>query len=75
MDDSKGMDEYMNIIHHCFDVHLSMAIFRLKGGCNYSELIGQEEQVQLINYVWPSNFGDGSVLISEMGVHISLEIW
>ena len=45
MDDPAGLDEYVNIVHHCFDVYLSMGILRLQGGCDFSQVIGQEEQV------------------------------
>ena len=45
MDDLAGLDEYVNIVHHCFDVYLSIGIMRLPGGCDYSKVIGQEEQV------------------------------
>jgi hypothetical protein len=53
MEDAEGLNEYMNIVHHCFDVYLSMGILRLKGGCDFSKVIGQEEQIAI-----PSD-GDG----------------
>ena len=47
MEDHAGMNEYLNIVHHCFDVYLSMAILRLDGGCDFSKLIA--EQQKLVN--------------------------
>ena len=47
MEDEQGLNEYMNIVHHCFDVYLSMGILRLKGGCDFSKIIGQEEQIAI----------------------------
>ena len=52
MDDPAGVDEYVNIVHHCFDVYLSMGILRLQGGCDFSQVIGQEEQVGKLEFTW-----------------------
>ena len=47
MSDEAGMNEYVNIVHHCFDVYLALAILRLDSGCDFSKVIGDEEQITI----------------------------
>ena len=37
------MNDYLNIVHHCFDVYLAMAILRLDGGCDFSKFIAEDK--------------------------------
>ena len=43
MEDESGLNEYLSIVHHSFDVYLSMAILRIEGGCNFSKYIGVQK--------------------------------
>lgn len=43
--DPEGVKDYINVIHHGFDIHMAMGILRLKHGCDYSGVIGREEQL------------------------------
>ena len=45
MDDLGSVPGYINVIHHGFDMRLAVGILRLKDGCDYSAVIGQEEQI------------------------------
>ncbi|XP_059080861.1 bumetanide-sensitive sodium-(potassium)-chloride cotransporter-like isoform X2 [Tigriopus californicus] len=43
--DLPGTEAYFNVIHHGFDLHLALGILRLPKGCDYSSVIGEEQQV------------------------------
>lgn len=45
LDDLGNLDSYFNIINQVFDMHLAVAILRLKDGCDYSSFIGKQEQI------------------------------
>ena len=45
MDDLNNVQSYINVIHHGFDMHLAVGILKLQDGCDYSAVIGQEEQI------------------------------
>ena len=47
MENEAGLNEYVNIVHHCFDVYLALAILRLDSGCDFSKVIGEEEQITI----------------------------
>jgi len=53
MTDLENVSGYINVLHHGFDVHLSVGILRLQDGCDYSALISKEEQI-----IIPENAGD-----------------
>ncbi|CAB4068337.1 SLC12A2 [Lepeophtheirus salmonis] len=46
LEDPKGLDEYISVLHHAFDLHLGVGILRLESGCDFSKVIGEEEQQQ-----------------------------
>jgi len=43
--DPEGMEDYINVIHHAFDINMAMGILRLSNGCDFSSVIGREEQI------------------------------
>lgn len=43
--DQAKTEEYLNVIHHALDLHLSLGILRIKGGCDYSSTIAEETRV------------------------------
>ena len=45
--DAVGCQEYFNVISHGIDLHLAVAILRLKGGTDYSKAISVEENTVL----------------------------
>lgn len=47
LDDLAGLESYLNILHHGFNMNLAVAILKLKGGCDYSSVIGKQEQIIL----------------------------
>ena len=40
--DIKGLNEYIDVIHHGFDVQMAMGILRLAKGCDFSNVIGKD---------------------------------
>merc|ERR1712029_27959 len=49
MGDPEGMEEYINVVHHAFDINMAMGILRLNSGCDFSGVIGREEQIFIGN--------------------------
>lgn len=47
MEDLNNLNSYLNIIHHGFNMNLAVGILKLKGGCDYSSVIGRQEQLIL----------------------------
>jgi len=47
--DPEGMEDYINVVHHAFDINMAMGILRLSNGCDFSEVIGREEQIFIGN--------------------------
>merc|ERR1719361_2288192 len=45
MEDLDSINEYLNVVHHGFDMHMAVGIMRLKDGCDYSAVISQEDQI------------------------------
>lgn len=45
MNDLDSIEGYLNVIHHGFNMHLAVGILKLKDGCDYSDVIGKEEQI------------------------------
>lgn len=43
--DLPGTEAYFNVIHHGFDLHMALGILRLPKGCDYSSVIGEEQQI------------------------------
>ncbi len=43
--DPSALEEYYNVVNHGFDLHLAMAILRLKNGCDFSDEISVEEDI------------------------------
>ena len=41
--DVEGLNEYIDVIHHGFDIHMAMGILRLSNGCDFSSLIAEEK--------------------------------
>lgn len=39
-----SLQDYMDVIHHVFDVRLAVGILRLSRGCDFSNLIGKKPQ-------------------------------
>ena len=37
--DADGLDEYIDVIHHGFDIQMAMGILRLSNGCDYSNVV------------------------------------
>ena len=46
----EGLDQYIDVIHHGFDIQLAMGILRLPKGCDYSRFIdadtNKEESIE-----------------------------
>jgi hypothetical protein len=40
--DSAGLNQYIDVIHHGFDIQLAMGILRLSKGCDFSNLIAED---------------------------------
>jgi len=49
MSDPEGMEDYINVVHHAFDINMAMGILRLNNGCDFSGVIGREEQIFIGN--------------------------
>jgi len=47
--DPDGMEDYINVVHHAFDINMAMGILRLNSGCDFSGVIGREEQIFIGN--------------------------
>jgi len=45
MEDLDSINEYLNVVHHGFDMHMAVGIMRLKDGCDYSAVISPEDQI------------------------------
>lgn len=43
--DTQGLDKYLSVIQHGLDLHLGVAILRLKNGTDYSSAIGSIEKI------------------------------
>ncbi|QQP39998.1 Uncharacterized protein FKW44_013884 [Caligus rogercresseyi] len=46
LSDVSGLDEYISVLHHAFDLHLGVGILRLESGTDFSRVIGEEETQQ-----------------------------
>ena len=42
--DVEGLEEYVDVIHHGFDIQMAMGILRLSNGCDFSKLICEEKK-------------------------------
>ena len=42
--DVEGLEEYVDVIHHGFDIQMAIGILRLSNGCDFSKLIGEEKK-------------------------------
>ena len=45
MEDLDSINEYLNVVHHGFDMHMAVGIMRLKDGCDYSAVISKIEKL------------------------------
>jgi len=43
--DPEGAEEYINVMHHAFDINMAMGVLRMSNGCDFSSVIGREEQI------------------------------
>ena len=41
-EDCEGLNQYIDVIHHGFDIHLAMGILRLPKGCDFSHVIAED---------------------------------
>ena len=41
-EDIDGLNQYIDVIHHGFDIQLAMGILRLSKGCDFSDVIKQD---------------------------------
>ena len=46
--DMEGLNEYIDVMHHGFDIHMAMGILRLSKGCDFSNVIGEVEDKDVI---------------------------
>ena len=42
--DTDGLNQYIDVIHHGFDVQLAMGILRLSKGCDFSHVIAEDKE-------------------------------
>ena len=43
-EDCEGLNQYIDVIHHGFDIHLAMGILRLSKGCDFSNVIASNKE-------------------------------
>lgn len=54
MEDLDSINEYLNVVHHGFDMHMAVGIMRLKDGCDYSAVISKDTIIYHIKDKAPS---------------------
>ena len=42
--DIDGLNQYIDVVHHGFDVQLAMGILRLSKGCDFSHVIAEDKE-------------------------------
>ena len=42
LSDLESVPGYLDVIHHGFERHMAVGIFKLKDGCDYSSVIGKQ---------------------------------
>ena len=47
--DNDGLNQYIDVIHHGFDVQLAMGILRLSKGCDFSHIIAEEKDEEEVS--------------------------
>ena len=47
--DMEGLNEYIDVMHHGFEIHMAMGILRLSNGCDFSNVIGEERDKGAVN--------------------------
>ena len=47
--DIEGLNGYIDVMHHGFDIHMAMGILRLSKGCDFSTVIGEERNKEIVN--------------------------
>jgi len=70
--DPEGVQDYINVVHHGFDIHMAMGILRLDNGCDFSSMIGREEQIIITGA--PANAKSGSEENSSDGNEVEKEV-
>ncbi|TRY67544.1 hypothetical protein TCAL_09074 [Tigriopus californicus] len=43
--DKEGCESYTKVIHHCFEINLSVVLLKLKNGCDFSNKIKSEKPI------------------------------
>ena len=56
MEDLDSINEYLNVVHHGFDMHMAVGIMRLKDGCDYSAVISKGPIIYFFDSRSPSRY-------------------
>ena len=72
--DPEGVKDYISVIHHGFDIHLAMGILRLTNGCDFSNVIGREEQIIINDQSGKSKAGDENSNDGRFAIASSLKL-
>ena len=69
--DTEGLNQYVDVIHHGFDIQLAMGILRLSKGCDFSRVIAEESDKEdedvFVNNGDSQNSENGKFLKSVVG--------